>query len=277
MVNRLIAAITVSLIVVLAAVFVAAEDEPTFEELGIGYMVSPTSNVIAEDGKVWAKIAWGQDVSFEVKSRAIAITEIIFKTNYIYENAGMDVRRLATPGGAERPSGRVVYQYLDIDTKRLPNEGIKSAKIMFKVENEWFTMEEILKDSIRLLQYDGEWQELQTKEIKSDKEYRYFQATAVMFSYFAIVGTSGDGATVWEEVVERPAPTMTEEELIEEYEEEIEEIMEKEGIQLLDIAWMWWTLGIAVVLAALVIYLEVKKKREMFEKKPKEVEKKKKK
>ena len=69
------------------------------------------------------------------------------------------------------------------------SKNIKQAVITFKVENSWFSSNNMKSGSIKMIRWDGrKWNQLETSEKSKDSTYIYFEAKTDSFSSFAITG-----------------------------------------------------------------------------------------
>ncbi len=69
---------------------------------------------------------------------------------------------------------------------------IKEATITFMVENSWLDRNNLARNDIRLVKWDGSnWITLETSENMRNDKYTYFEAKTSSFSPFAIIGLKG--------------------------------------------------------------------------------------
>jgi PGF-pre-PGF domain-containing protein len=89
------------------------------------------------------------------------------------------------------PPGEV-YKYMNIwvgDTGFATPDNIKNAIVYFKVEKSWLSNNDIKGSLISLYRYnDNEWNKLETRKVKEDDNFVYFEAETPGFSPFAIIG-----------------------------------------------------------------------------------------
>ena len=89
------------------------------------------------------------------------------------------------------PPGEV-YKYMNIwvgDTGFATPDNIKNAIVSFKVEKSWISNNDIKESLISLYRYnDNEWNKLETRKVKEDDDFVYFEAETPGFSPFAITG-----------------------------------------------------------------------------------------
>jgi PGF-pre-PGF domain-containing protein len=220
---------------------------------GGGATVPTTTNIIAKISRVWATISTGAETTMPVNNDKIAVQEISFATKNTYSNVEVTVSSISKPDDLESATG-VVYQYLDIDTTNLPDEGISNAKIEFSIPLSWFTENKAKRGTVTLYRYTDKWTALITTERSSDTTTVYYEATTPGFSYFAI------SAEKEEEVVEAPSEeTPVEEEVPEEApsEEPSQEITtqpEPEEKPKKSKAWIVWLI-LGVLLIGTLVYM----------------------
>ena len=91
------------------------------------------------------------------------------------------------------PPGEV-YKYMNIwvgDTGFATPGNIEDAVISFKVEKSWMSGNGIQDSSISMYRYnDNEWNKLQTRKVRVDDDFVYFEAKTPGFSPFAVTGIS---------------------------------------------------------------------------------------
>lgn len=63
---------------------------------------------------------------------------------------------------------------------------IKEVAIKFRVEKDWIMSNGVNTEDIRLLRWEGDWKQLETKVLSSDDVYYYFESTSPGLSGFAI-------------------------------------------------------------------------------------------
>jgi PGF-pre-PGF domain-containing protein len=90
-----------------------------------------------------------------------------------------------------------------------PNN-IKEAVIRFRVENSWFSSNNIKNSSIKMVRWDGgKWNPLETSEKSKDNKYTYFEAKTNAFSPFAITGVEEAASSTMPQVIAQPGVTGT--------------------------------------------------------------------
>lgn len=94
------------------------------------------------------------------------------------------------PAEVEEPT-LLVQSYISLEA----SGSIENAKIQFRVSRDWLEQNSVDENSVRLLRFNGEWQELPTKLDNITDFYMYYEAESPGFSVFAVAGQSA-GAPV---------------------------------------------------------------------------------
>ncbi|HLD77430.1 MAG TPA: PGF-pre-PGF domain-containing protein, partial [archaeon] len=82
---------------------------------------------------------------------------------------------------------RKVRRYIEIEHPDIRNEKVTSAKLDFKVERSWLQEQGASLGDVVLTRFkDGAWQDLPTRNVRSDANYEYFEADSAGLSVFAI-------------------------------------------------------------------------------------------
>ncbi len=83
------------------------------------------------------------------------------------------------------------YESLQIAATNLPDQDIKSTAIVFKVDRNWLSDNQIPQEKVSLYRLEnGEWRGLQTSLLKTDETYAYYEAVSPGLSIFVIAGQS---------------------------------------------------------------------------------------
>jgi PGF-pre-PGF domain-containing protein len=83
------------------------------------------------------------------------------------------------------------YESFQIAATNLPDEDIKSTAIVFKVDRNWLSDNQIPQEKVSLYRLEnGEWRGLQTSLLKTDETYAYYEAVSPGLSIFVIAGQS---------------------------------------------------------------------------------------
>jgi len=126
---------------------------------------------------------------------------------------------------------------------------IKEALLRCKVENSWIKKNGLETDDIKILRWNAAmWQQLDTKEIKNDKSFTYYEARTSGFAHFAVTGLkekeedSKSGTEIKE--TEKPKVTPT----------PLPQLPRKSNF-----AWIIYVLIGLVILSGLYFYIKKKK------------------
>ncbi|HSU72613.1 MAG TPA: PGF-pre-PGF domain-containing protein [Candidatus Binatia bacterium] len=88
------------------------------------------------------------------------------------------------------PEG-AVYQYLTIAPEGVTADQVEKQRFMFRVARSWLERHEIAEGGIKLMRYTADgWRGIGTEKVRSDEKWVYYQASAVGFEPYAIVGKS---------------------------------------------------------------------------------------
>jgi PGF-pre-PGF domain-containing protein len=83
------------------------------------------------------------------------------------------------------------YESFQIAATNLPDQDIKSTAIVFKVDRNWLSNNQIPQEKVSLYRLEnGEWRELQTSLLRTDETYAYYEAVSPGLSIFVIAGQS---------------------------------------------------------------------------------------
>jgi PGF-pre-PGF domain-containing protein len=83
------------------------------------------------------------------------------------------------------------YESLQIAATNLPDQDIKSTAIVFKVDRNWLSDNQIPQEKVSLYRLEnGQWRGLQTSLLKTDETYAYYEAVSPGLSIFVIAGQS---------------------------------------------------------------------------------------
>jgi len=214
------------------------------------------ANTFDKGAKTWATVSGSTPVTWNLSRDKIAIRSVTLTTSTTFTNVNLEISSKKAVSVSEPP--KFVYQYLEIKSG-LPESGLSSATLRFRMPLSWFTTNKIDRDSVRLLRYSNGWMELSTKEISSDSGFAYYEATTPGFSFFAIVGIkpAAKSASVNETVQQEvPSGDAQKEESVEE-----ESVPEKPSL-----SWLWWTIA-ALAMVGIGVYLFITHQKGEEEKK----------
>lgn len=90
--------------------------------------------------------------------------------------------------------GGVVYRYYNItitaNNTEIKDSDIKSGKINFEINKNWFKENNVSNSSISLYRYNNNWENLTTVQLETENEtYEFYEAETPGFSTFAVVGS----------------------------------------------------------------------------------------
>ncbi len=91
------------------------------------------------------------------------------------------------PALVSEPRGIVYFFYAIIETNIEPSD-ISSVTIQFQLPRSWIESSEVDENTIKLLKYSSDWDNLPTTPIGGDEDYLYFEASMEEFSVFAATG-----------------------------------------------------------------------------------------
>lgn len=140
----------------------------------------------------WQEVTAGSSETMDGFSDEIAIEEILISVDEDAEDVKITVTKYDdTPSGVDEKSGEV-YQYVEIDADNLEDK-LSEAVVLFRVEREWASDNNLANDSIRVYKFNeenDEWNELTTMLTESDTVNYYYEVILEDFSYFAISAKS---------------------------------------------------------------------------------------
>jgi PGF-pre-PGF domain-containing protein len=147
---------------------------------------SSSSSIAAVSGTVGA----GGSATFPVSQTAFS--SITVNAADQISNLLLTVQAASLPRDVPMPAGQV-YEIQQVTLYRADSSAVSGAIISFAVENSWLKTNGLTSADIVLMRYaDGAWQSLQTTFVEEKDGKAYFTAKTPGFSYFAIVGESGE-------------------------------------------------------------------------------------
>jgi PGF-pre-PGF domain-containing protein len=192
-----------------------------------------TSNDM-EVEKLWRVIH--PDQSYEwIFSNFQVIDRLTFTSEERSSNARINIKLLdGKPAGTETLEN--IYQYLNITTRNL---NIKQANITFKV-NRTFADQ---KGKTVLSRHTNKWQDLETKYLGKDDDYKYYRAVTPGFSSFVI------RKDIQKQDLEEniPRPTLK---------EKIKEVYKSSNLYLIPIS--------IILIIGLIIIIKKKKRKKFY-------------
>jgi PGF-pre-PGF domain-containing protein len=103
------------------------------------------------------------------------------------------------------PAPEIVHYYTNVWAG---TNDIKDVLIRFKEENSWMTSQNL--NGMKMLKWDGNnWVDLDTKEIKKDNTYTYFEASSKGLSQLAVVGVIAPTSPATTGIVTTPQPVVS--------------------------------------------------------------------
>jgi len=118
----------------------------------------------------------------------VDVTQITLNANSTIRNASIMIQPLGKTVFIVNVSG-IPYCYFNITTTNLTNADIAQATVEFKVNKSWLNASNIDEATITLSRYsDNHWNALPTVKIGEDNTSLYFKAVTPGFSVFAISG-----------------------------------------------------------------------------------------
>ncbi|WP_406657115.1 PGF-pre-PGF domain-containing protein [Methanolobus sp. ZRKC2] len=159
---------------------------------GIGYSGENYDNILKKVTKSQNVLA-KKITTFKFDDNTNPITSISFLA---LKNSGVVATTIEIlkdiSGLVSNPPPGVVYKYLNIwvgDSGFATSDNIDDAKITFKVDKSWISENNIQDSSIAMYRYnDNKWGKLETRKIKEDSKFFYFESKTPGFSPFVITG-----------------------------------------------------------------------------------------
>jgi PGF-pre-PGF domain-containing protein len=147
---------------------------------------TPAPNQLVEEVKEIELIEAGANAS--VTFDKMDVTQITLNANSTIRNASIMIQPLGKTAFIVNVSG-IPYCYFNITTTNLTNADIAQATVEFKVNKSWLNASNIDEATITLSRYrDNHWNALPTVKIGEDNTSLYFKAVTPGFSSFAISG-----------------------------------------------------------------------------------------
>ena len=115
-----------------------------------------------------------------IEKITIEVDEEFTRVEFVFRNTERPPQDVPAPE-------RKVRRYIEIEHPEIGNEKVTSAKLDFKVERTWLQEQGASLGDVVLTRFkDGAWQDLPTRNVRSDANYEYFEADSVGLSVFAI-------------------------------------------------------------------------------------------
>lgn len=146
--------------------------------------------------KSWDALPAGT-ATVNVAKDEISFTAIDFTLASAVASPSITVVKLDKKPTLKRDVVGKVYQYIRIDKSNIAESAVTEAKIEFRVEKKWFDQNSGSVKNIVLQRYSSDlWTTLETKYLRSDELYQYFEATSPGLSTFAVVLKAAEAPAV---------------------------------------------------------------------------------
>lgn len=140
-----------------------------------------------------ADLIAGIPVTFRFTNPQIAVYELVITGNI---SAGLTSAKIEHLKGTSRlatsPPTGTIYRNLNIwlgTSGFAVPRNIREAIIRFRIDNSWLSSENIDAGKITMMKWDGsQWISLETKQVRTDGNFAYYEARTNSFSPFAISG-----------------------------------------------------------------------------------------
>ncbi|NIO22850.1 MAG: PGF-pre-PGF domain-containing protein [Candidatus Aenigmarchaeota archaeon] len=155
-----------------------------------GHTSFPPIPSVLNISQTWEKISPDTSVTVRIESEMFAFTEIMIEVEKESQDVEVSVNRLLEKPGSviKEPAGKV-YQYIEIKHDNLEGR-LRNVVIIFRVENEWLSDNNIDKSEISLNRYlpSDEWEVFPSTLINEDSNYAYYGVEVPGLSVFSITG-----------------------------------------------------------------------------------------
>ncbi|MCE8426325.1 MAG: PGF-pre-PGF domain-containing protein [Candidatus Methanoperedens sp.] len=140
-----------------------------------------------------ADLIAGMPVTFRFTNPQIAVYELVITANI---SAGLTSAKIEHLKGTSRlvtsPPAGTIYKNLSIwlgTSGFAVPKNIREGIVRFRVNNSWLSGENIDANQVSMMKWDGsQWRSLETKELRSDDTFTFYEAMTDTFSPFAITG-----------------------------------------------------------------------------------------
>ena len=135
----------------------------------------------------------GIPVTFRFTTPQLAVYELVITANI---SAGMTSAKIEHLKGTSKlvmsPPTGTIYRNMNIwlgTSGFAVPRNIREAIIKFRVNNAWLSDENIDASKVSMMKWDGsQWISLETKQVRTDDNFAYYEAQTNSFSHFAISG-----------------------------------------------------------------------------------------
>lgn len=171
---------------------------------GTGSSPELQSNVEAKE-LAQAFVGYGDHVKFEFPEGATCVAYIEFDAKKTLGKITTIVEMLKTKSVlvSDLPEGKV-YKNMNVwmGTGGVANsENLENAVVCFKVKKSWLDKSNAEQASVALWHYDKVWNKLETKPVKEDDLYVYFEGKTPGFGNFVIVADKESETSGLKEIV----------------------------------------------------------------------------
>ena len=171
---------------------------------GAGSSPELQSNVEAKE-LAQAFVGYGDHVKFEFPEGATCVAYIEFDAKKTLGKITTIVEMLKTKSVlvSDLPEGKV-YKNMNVwmGTGGVANsENLENAVVCFKVKKSWLDKSNVEQASVALWHYDNVWNKLETKPVKEDDLYVYFEGKTPCFGNFVIVADKESETSGLKEIV----------------------------------------------------------------------------
>jgi len=137
--------------------------------------------------KVWTSVNKGETASIAVKDGQIGVTGVEFTVAKATYGVTLQVEKVSTLPAAVKAVDKKVYKYVKITESNVDKALEGTAKVSFKVTQDWLKENGLQKENVVLYRYVGtEWIGLKTTVGEVEGSYQLYTAETPGFSYFAI-------------------------------------------------------------------------------------------
>jgi PGF-pre-PGF domain-containing protein len=140
-----------------------------------------------------ADLIAGIPVTFRFTNPQIVVNELVITSNI---SAGLTSAKIELLKGTSRlvtsPPTGTIYKNLNIwlgTSGFAVPRNIREGIIRFRIDNSWISGENIDASKVLMMKWDGsQWISLETKQVRTDSNFAYYEARTNSFSPFAVTG-----------------------------------------------------------------------------------------
>lgn len=148
--------------------------------------------------KVYVAVNTEAEYTFTEEENPIDVVEFTSLVTAGYTNVVVEVLKDTSDLVSTAPPGKV-YKNINIWVGSggwASTQTIADPKISFSVDKSWISGNNVDPDTVKLLRYTTEWNELETTKTSEDADKIYYSAETPGFSPFAITALTEDGEMV---------------------------------------------------------------------------------